>query len=150
MPTKSEAAPIPRDAVFVDTSDWAAPMLHDDPRHETMRQYALQLQAQRRHIVTTDDVLGELIPLLTKASHGLPRPRLIAFINQIRAMPRVHIVHIDAARWEEGWALLERRPDKAWSHVDAASFVVMRRLGLTEAFTGDHHFEQAGFVRMPQ
>jgi predicted nucleic acid-binding protein len=26
------------------------------------------------------------------------------------------------------------------------AFVVMRRDGLTEALTGDHHFEQAGLV----
>lgn len=45
--------------------------------------------------------------------------------------------------------MLEQYTDKEWSLVDAASFVVMRRLGITEAFTTDHHFEQAGFIRVP-
>ena len=42
----------------------------------------------------------------------------------------------------------ESRPDKEWSLVDCASFVVMQQRGLTEVLTTDHHFEQAGFVRL--
>ncbi len=29
-----------------------------------------------------------------------------------------------------------------------SSFVLMQRLGLTEALTTDHHFTQAGFIRL--
>jgi len=35
--------------------------------------------------------------------------------------------------------------DKEWSLTDCISFAVMHREGLTEAPTGDRHFEQAGF-----
>lgn len=45
--------------------------------------------------------------------------------------------------------MLERYADKDWSLVDAASFVVMRHMGITEAFTTDHHFAQAGSTRVP-
>jgi len=44
-----------------------------------------------------------------------------------------------------GLELYARRPDKSWSLTDCISFVVMTDRGLTEALTGDHHFEQAGF-----
>ena len=43
-------------------------------------------------------------------------------------------------------SLYSRRPDKEWSLTDCISFVVMSDEGLTEALTGDHHFEQAGFT----
>jgi len=64
-------------------------------------------------------------------------------------MPRLSVVHIDAALDAAGWALLEQYDDKEWSLVDAASFVVMRQLGIIEAFTTDQHFIQAGFIRVP-
>jgi predicted nucleic acid-binding protein len=41
-----------------------------------------------------------------------------------------------------------RFSDKTWGLVDCASFVVMRERGITEAFTSDYHFEQAGFKRL--
>jgi hypothetical protein len=44
--------------------------------------------------------------------------------------------------------LYRQRADKDWSLTDCISFVVMRQRGLTEALTGDHHFEQAGFVAL--
>lgn len=57
-------------------------------------------------------------------------------------------VFVDPALDAAGWALLKSRPDKEWSLVDAASFIVMQERGIIEALTTDHHFEQAGFVRL--
>lgn len=37
--------------------------------------------------------------------------------------------------------------DKTWNLVDSASFTVMRHHRIGEAFSTDHHFDQAGFVR---
>ena len=48
-----------------------------------------------------------------------------------------------------GWAVLESYHDKAWSLVDATRFAIMRQRGITEAFTTDHHFVQAGFILVP-
>ncbi len=44
-----------------------------------------------------------------------------------------------------GIKLFDARPDKEWSLTDCISFEVMAELGLTDALTADHHFEQAGF-----
>jgi len=35
--------------------------------------------------------------------------------------------------------------DKDWGLTDIASFLIMQNEGITEAFTGDHHFSQFGF-----
>ncbi len=60
----------------------------------------------------------------------------------------VEIVHIDAPMDNVAWQLLEKRFDKEWSLVDASSFVLMEQFGMTEALTTDHHFTQAGFIKL--
>jgi predicted nucleic acid-binding protein len=55
---------------------------------------------------------------------------------------------VDARLDAQAWQLLVDRPDKEWSLVDCASFVVMQNAKLTKALTTDPHFEQAGFVRL--
>ena len=47
--------------------------------------------------------------------------------------------------FDKGVGLYAARPDKDWSLTDCISFVVMQEHGITDALTGDHHFEQAGF-----
>ena len=50
--------------------------------------------------------------------------------------------------WCEAWRSYERGEAAGAGIVDHVSFVVMRRLGLTEAFTNDNHFHAAGFVTL--
>lgn len=78
----------------------------------------------------------------------LDKPRLVAFLDDIRSEPGVHIVTIDTGLEADAWQLWRPRLDKDGSLVDCASFAVMTRLGLTEAITADRHFDQAGFVHL--
>ena len=50
--------------------------------------------------------------------------------------------------WREAWSGFERGNAAGAGIVDHVSFVVMRRLGLTEAFTNDGHFRAAGLVTL--
>jgi predicted nucleic acid-binding protein len=113
-----------------------------------MEQFYRDLIARRRSLVTTNYVIAELVALLTTRSR-FTRPQLINIVNRIRQIPRLQIVHIDKSLDSRAWSLLEQYQDKDWSQVDAASFLVMRDNGITETFTIDHHFTQAGFIRRP-
>lgn len=104
--------------------------------------------ATRRELITTNYVLSELVALLPARSRA-SRRQTLAYICGIRRITHLTVIHIDAATDADAWELLERQDDKDWSLVDAASFVVMRQLGLQEAFTSDQHFSQAGFIRVP-
>lgn len=61
---------------------------------------------------------------------------------------RITKLYTDEALFLEAWNLLTSRPDKEWSLADAVSMLQMRRYSVTEALTNDHHFTQAGFVRL--
>jgi predicted nucleic acid-binding protein len=102
---------------------------------------------QNRHVVTTNYVLSELVVLLTSPLR-MPRSKVLRYIETIRAIRWVEIVHINPTLDEAAWELLAGRSDKEWSLVDCASFVVMKQRNLTDALTADKHFEQAGFVRL--
>ncbi len=57
----------------------------------------------------------------------------------------VHVIPQSHESFLTGLALYEARPDKGYSLTDCTSMHAMRREGLTEALTNDHHFEQEGF-----
>jgi len=48
--------------------------------------------------------------------------------------------------WLQAWAAYERGEAGQAGIVDHVSFAVMRRLGLSEAFTNDKHFQATGFT----
>ena len=127
---------------FADTFFYLAVLNPRDARH----QQALQLARQTRgQIVTTEFVLLEL-------ADGMARPpSREAFVKldwSLRADPGVNIVPASASLWERGRDLYADRPDQEWSLTDCISFVVMKDRHIKEALTGDHHFEQAGFVAL--
>jgi hypothetical protein len=47
-----------------------------------------------------------------------------------------------------GLELYNSRSDKQWSLTDCISFLVMQDRQMTEALTGDRHFEQAEFTAL--
>ncbi len=67
------------------------------------------------------------------------------FIDGLRADPSIRIIPARRSVLESGWELYQKRIDKEWSLTDCISFLVMQKLRLADALTGDRHFEQAGF-----
>ncbi len=78
----------------------------------------------------------------------IPRSKIFTIIDTIKATPYLDIVHINSATDADAWKLCKSRPDKAWSLVDCSSFILMQRQNIQAALTTDHHFEQAGFIRL--
>ena len=89
--------------------------------------------------------------LLTEVADGWSNPKgwrsyFKVLLSALRSNPTVSIVPFSQELFDAGIERYIDRPDKEWSLTDCISFIVMERGGLTEGLTGDHHFEQAGFV----
>ena len=65
-----------------------------------------------------------------------------------RSDSRYEIFPADQLTLDAAEELYRQRSDKSWSLTDCTSFVLMGRRGVTEALTGDRHFEQAGFTAL--
>ncbi len=128
--------------VFADTFYYLALLNPADNRHHQALAYT---NTYNGRMVTTSWVLTELADAL---AHRSTRGAFLQAIARLRTDPDVTILPPDSGLFMEGVKLYGTRPDKDWSLTDCISFVVMQREGITEALTGDHHFEQAGFVAL--
>lgn len=133
--------------LFADTAGWGHLVDPTQAHHSLAATIYRRARQQGRKVVTTNYVIAELVALLTGPLH-FPRPAVIAFVEGLKSSSVVEIVHVDAELDKAAWELLKSCQDKAWSLVDCASFMVMQQYSIFEAFTSDHHFEQAGFVRL--
>jgi predicted nucleic acid-binding protein len=127
---------------FADTFYFLALLNPADRANADARRWASDLSGS---LLTTDWVIVEVADALAG-----PRQRghFIKLWNAIRDHPAIEIVPAARPLLMSAIDLYEQRPDKAWSLTDCLSFVVMRERGVVEALTGDHHFEQAGFIAL--
>ncbi len=106
---------------------------------------AIEINRVDHPMVSTGWVLLELADHLCDARNR----RLFSEVRQALAVdPRFEVLPTDQGLLDRAIVLYDQRADKDWSLTDCTSFVVMQDRGITEALTGDHHFEQAGFRRL--
>jgi predicted nucleic acid-binding protein len=132
--------------VFADTFYYLALMNPADQYHAAVVRLARTL---RKPVFTTTWVFLEVADAM--CSPGL-RGQAYHSLVRIAADQETRVIPADQEWYAKGMALYGSRLDKSWSLTDCISFAVMTELGLTEALTGDHHFEQAGFqalMKMP-
>lgn len=128
--------------MLIDTSGWFCLLDDKDWRHKD----ALAIYRSHQRRVTHSFVLSELIGLATSKWRSLSK--ILTYVEDILRDENVSIIWVDEATTRQALNLLHTRQDKSWSLCDAVSFIVMDELNLTEALTTDHHFEQAGFIKL--
>lgn len=133
--------------IFVDTSGWGNSVDTLQEFHQTAAAVYATAKQNGSRLVTTNYVIAELVALLSSPLR-LPRRKSIDFIEGIKSSSLVDVIHVDEDLDSTAWNLLKNRIDKNWSLVDCTSFVMMQENRVLEALTTDHHFEQAGFVRL--
>lgn len=129
--------------VFADTYYYLALLSKTDQGHTRAVEFTEQYAGR---MVTTGWVLSELGDALAASPQG--RASFLQTLESLTANPNMTIHPCTEGLFREGVTLYSQRPDKEWSLTDCISFVVMQKEAITEALTGDRHFEQAGFVAL--
>jgi uncharacterized protein len=135
--------------IFVDTGAWFALAVRNDPDHAAA--IAL-LETNREPLVTTDYIVAETATLLRMRDKTIRGHRLAVRIAT--SILRGESATLEKVREEELRRTLDvfrTYRDHLFSFVDCTSFVVMERLGITQAFAFDRHFnEYPGISRVPR
>jgi predicted nucleic acid-binding protein len=131
--------------VFLDTSGLIAVVNSDDQWHKKAKTVWGELLVRRTPLLTTSLFLIELGDGLSRVGE---RHLAVQLYDRLRNTSAVEIVRPTEELEQQGWNLFRERPDQDWGMTDCISFAVMTERSIREGFTLDHHFEQAGFVRL--
>jgi uncharacterized protein len=126
--------------VFADAQYFIALLNRRDQFHTD----AVAAPVAGTRIITTQWILIETADAL---SHPSSRQTAERFIRSLISNSD-SVVLSDLDWLIAGLDLYAKRADKEWSLTDCISFCVMEARGIREALTGDHHFEQAGYVAL--
>src|SRR5689334_11878679 len=128
--------------VFMDTAGFLALWDASDEHHKTAVRLQQDLVRRKRTFVTSEYIVDETVTLLLlRHSHEAASD----FLDTIEQSEAVRLEWIGPTRFHTAASFFRRHSDKDWSFTDCVTFALMRELRITDAFTTDHHFRQAGF-----
>jgi predicted nucleic acid-binding protein len=126
--------------VFLDTVGLIALWDTDDQWHTAADAAFHRIITQRRSVLTTAYILLECGNTAARRTFRND----VCALRQALELRKELVVPTDDD-WRKAWAAYESGEAAQAGIVDHVSFAVMRRLGITEAFTNDRHFAAAGF-----
>jgi len=127
-------------AVFLDTVGLLALWDIADQWHYDAEQAFAVMKAERRFLITTSFIFLEC----GNAAARRPYRNQVDSLRQKMAL-RGELIIPTETDWENAWQAYQSGKSGQAGIVDQVSFIVMRRLKITEAFTNDRHFQAAGF-----
>jgi predicted nucleic acid-binding protein len=132
--------------IFVDTGAFVGKYVENDHYHAAAVAFWDDLARQSHPSVTTSFVLAEALTLIgrrTTHHFAAERARLIYASTALKVIRPTLEDELHAV------LLFEKFADRSTSFVDCVSFAVMKRIGVSDAFSFDDHFKVAGFTVRP-
>jgi len=129
--------------IFADTGYWIALFNPRDDLH--VKAITVARTIHSRLIVTSQMVLTEFLNYYASLGQSF-RQQAVRVVKSLQQTMEVEIVPQTAEQFEAALTFYSQRPDKEWSLVDCASFLIMQERNMSEALAHDEHFQQAGFV----
>jgi predicted nucleic acid-binding protein len=131
--------------IFVDTSAFVALYHKNDQFHQAASAYLKSIDQSVR-LNTSNYIVDETI---TRIRMQDGHKAAVDFGKHLFASSLFAVQYISKDVEREAFVLFEKYRDKALSFTDCTSFVLMKRLGVTTAFTFDDDFAAVGFVVEP-
>jgi len=131
--------------IFADTSAWVALLDHKDQNHQAANNF-FSFQSLNQPFLTTNFVISETITVVRFKLRHAPAAKIA---DELYAEKFAKLFRITPEVERGALMLFKKYADKTFSFIDCTSFVVMRNLGIPQAFTFDKHFQQMGFRMVP-
>ena len=132
--------------IFLDTSFLFALFAKKEREHSRAREALEAFEGQHLSelLLTTDQVISETLTLTRKKSGHAET----VFVGERLYSGKLASIHwVTPEEQQAGFEYLRKHQDKVYSAVDCVSFVVMLKLGITEALTFDRDFAHRFVVR---
>ena len=129
--------------MFIDTGAFLSRWVARDQHHEASRAAWATIDKQQYRLITSNFVLDETFTLLARRTSyrfAAERARHILTSDALVILRPDAEDELEALRWFEKFA------DHAVSYTDATSFVLMRQHRITQAFSFDRDFTDAGYT----
>ena len=125
--------------VFMDTVGILASWDSTDQWHAAAREALDAIDSDVQTVTTTFVML--------ECGNAAARRRYRPLVDQMRTALQAggKLITPTEDVWDQAWAAYSRGLSGEAGIVDHISFGIMRRLGITDAFTNDRHFKAAGF-----
>jgi predicted nucleic acid-binding protein len=130
-------------AIYLDTVGLIALWDLADQWHAAADAAFAQLVLQKKSFVTTTVVLLEC----ANAAARRPYRSHVCLLRRSLEL-RGELIVPTVEDWEGAWRAYERGDASQAGVVDHVSFIVMRRLAISDALTNDRHFRAAGFTTL--
>jgi len=135
--------------IFVDTWAWYALADRNDSDHSIAEQANQRLLDEEYIFVTTNYVLSETVTLMRYKMYHSVAVEFWNTMQKLTEMGLVELIRVTETHEVTAWTIFEKYSDQDFSFVDCTSFAVMQDIGVSDAFTADHHFATMGFVLVP-
>jgi predicted nucleic acid-binding protein len=130
--------------LFVDTSAWYALLDKSDANHHA----AVKFKDSLVHPMMTSNYIADEVITLVRSHLGYEVA--IEIGQKLWDESIANLIRITLQDEKRAWEIFMNYNDKSFSFTDCTSFALMERLGITEAFAFDEHFEQYDtFIVLP-
>lgn len=127
--------------IFTDTSFLVSFYNRSDKNHKNSRNIAKALEGESILWVISDYIFDEFLTVLMVRMNK-------RFAAKVGAMilddPNISLVKIDEEVFRQSWHVFCKNEERAWSFTDSTSYILIKKLAITEAVSFDKHFGEFG------